>query len=80
MSDIKGYSISYSNGWLLSAMQVGGATGMVGDPSGRLRERERLPEDTLRENITGITGTLTRVFGSDEQLHPIRGSELPELK
>ena len=37
---------------------VGGATGMVGDPSGKSEERNLLDEETLRRNITGIRGQL----------------------
>src|ERR1700754_2433994 len=33
---------------------VGGATGMVGDPSGKSEERNLLSEDTLAANIEGI--------------------------
>ena len=33
---------------------VGGATGMVGDPSGKSAERNLLDEATLRENQAGV--------------------------
>ena len=33
---------------------VGGATGMVGDPSGKSAERNLLDETTLNENISSI--------------------------
>lgn len=33
---------------------VGGATGMVGDPSGKSEERNMLSEETLNKNISGI--------------------------
>jgi tyrosyl-tRNA synthetase len=33
---------------------VGGATGMVGDPSGKSQERNLLSEDTLQRNLKGI--------------------------
>ena len=39
---------------------VGGATGMVGDPSGKSEERNLLDEDTLRRNIAGIQGQLEK--------------------
>jgi tyrosyl-tRNA synthetase len=39
---------------------VGGATGMVGDPSGRSEERNLQGEDTLRDNVAGIRATLSR--------------------
>lgn len=39
---------------------VGGATGMVGDPSGKSQERNLLSEDTLTINIKGIQRQLER--------------------
>ncbi|MFC2175671.1 tyrosine--tRNA ligase [Bacteroidota bacterium] len=33
---------------------VGGATGMIGDPSGKSAERNLLDEDTLNKNIAGV--------------------------
>ncbi len=39
---------------------VGGATGMIGDPSGKSNERNLLDEDTLAKNIKGVKKTLER--------------------
>ncbi len=39
---------------------VGGATGMVGDPSGKAEERKLLDEDTLRHNQAGIRRQLEK--------------------
>jgi tyrosyl-tRNA synthetase len=39
---------------------VGGATGMIGDPSGKSAERDFLSEDTLRENQVGIQAQLEK--------------------
>src|SRR4029079_1454555 len=33
---------------------VGGATGMVGDPSGKSQERNLLSEEVLQKNLAGI--------------------------
>ena len=46
---------------------VGGATGMIGDPSGKSAERNLLNEDTLAKNIAGIKIQLERFidFNSD---------------
>jgi tyrosyl-tRNA synthetase len=44
---------------------VGGATGMVGDPSGRSEERNLQGEDTLRENVAGLRATLSRFLDFD---------------
>lgn len=39
---------------------VGGATGMIGDPSGKSLERNLLTEDTLRENEDGLKKQLAK--------------------
>lgn len=39
---------------------VGGATGMVGDPSGKSQERNLLDEATLQKNVEGITGQMKK--------------------
>ena len=39
---------------------VGGATGMIGDPSGKSNERNLLDEEILNKNITGVKATLER--------------------
>ena len=46
---------------------VGGATGMIGDPSGKSNERNLLDEPTLRHNQEAIRGQLSRFldFTSD---------------
>lgn len=46
---------------------IGGATGMIGDPSGKSQERNLLNEETLAHNINGIKKQLERFldFNSD---------------
>jgi tyrosyl-tRNA synthetase len=39
---------------------IGGATGMVGDPSGKSEERNLLDEATLNRNIAGVRGQLEK--------------------
>src|SRR5918912_3910125 len=39
---------------------VGGATGMVGDPSGKNEERNLLSEDVLQKNLKGIEKQLRK--------------------
>lgn len=39
---------------------VGGATGMVGDPSGKSAERNLLDSDTLNKNVEGIKNQLSK--------------------
>lgn len=47
-------------------MLVGGATGMIGDPSGKSEERNLLDEDTLKSNIEGITKQLGQFVRFDD--------------
>lgn len=44
---------------------IGGATGMIGDPSGKSDERNLLDEKTLNNNITGIKKVLSRFLDFD---------------
>ncbi len=41
---------------------VGGATGMIGDPSGRSTERNLLDRDTLAKNVAGLRAQLGRLL------------------
>ncbi len=52
---------------------VGGATGMIGDPSGKSDERNLLDEATLNHNVEGIKRVLSRFinFNSKESNAPI---------
>ncbi len=43
---------------------AGGATGMIGDPSGRSDERNLLDPETLTRNLSGIAGQLDRLGGA----------------
>lgn len=45
---------------------IGGATGMVGDPSGKSDERNLLDEATLQRNVEGIKRQLSRFLDFDE--------------
>jgi tyrosyl-tRNA synthetase len=45
---------------------IGGATGMVGDPSGKSAERNLLDEATLAKNIAGVKGQLERFLDFNE--------------
>lgn len=44
---------------------IGGATGMIGDPSMKSQERNLLDEETLRHNIAGIRAQLGRILDFD---------------
>lgn len=51
---------------------AGGATGMVGDPSGKSSERNLLTPDQLAHNIASIRGQLTRFLDFDTPANPAR--------
>lgn len=44
---------------------IGGATGMIGDPSGKSAERNLLDEETLRKNEAGVKKQLERFLDFD---------------
>jgi len=52
---------------------VGGATGMIGDPSGKSDERNLLDEVALAKNVAGIKSVLSRFldFNSNEANAPV---------
>ncbi len=52
---------------------VGGATGMIGDPSGKSDERNLLDEATLAHNVAGIKSVLSRFldFNSTKKNAPV---------
>jgi tyrosyl-tRNA synthetase len=45
---------------------VGGATGMIGDPSGKSEERNLLDDATLQTNVAGIRAQLSRLLDFDD--------------
>lgn len=47
---------------------IGGATGMIGDPSGKSTERNLLDEDRLRFNEQGLKNQLSRFLSFDKNL------------
>jgi tyrosyl-tRNA synthetase len=47
---------------------VGGATGMVGDPSGKSEERNLLSEETLQFNLAGVKKQLTHFLNFDPSM------------
>lgn len=46
---------------------IGGATGMIGDPSGKSQERQLLDEDTLRHNEEALKEQLSKFLDFDGQ-------------
>lgn len=49
---------------------VGGATGMIGDPSGKTSERQLLTEDQVQRNLEGIRENLSRFLDFDHPTAP----------
>ncbi|MBY0535537.1 MAG: tyrosine--tRNA ligase [Chitinophagaceae bacterium] len=47
---------------------VGGATGMIGDPSGKSEERNLLSEEQLQKNIAGVRKQLMQYLNFDSSL------------
>jgi tyrosyl-tRNA synthetase len=47
---------------------VGGATGMVGDPSGKSEERNLLSEETLNHNLAGVKRQLEKYLDFNPNL------------
>ncbi len=45
---------------------IGGATGMIGDPSGKTAERNLLTAETVERNAAGIRENLERLLASDD--------------
>ncbi|HWU88510.1 MAG TPA: tyrosine--tRNA ligase [Kofleriaceae bacterium] len=52
---------------------VGGATGMIGDPSGKSDERNLLDDATLATNLAGIRTQLSRLLDFDD---PVTGAAM----
>jgi len=51
---------------------VGGATGMVGDPSGKSKERNLLSEERLAHNVSCIHKQLSRFLDFDSKVNPAK--------
>ena len=52
---------------------MGGATGSIGDPSGRSTERQPLSSDTIRENVTHIKTQVRNFFHNGVEYATRRG-------
>src|SRR6267143_1893282 len=51
---------------------AGGATGSVGDPSGKTAERQLLTNEVLERNIASLKEQLTRLLDFDTRTNPAR--------
>lgn len=48
-------------------MKIGGATALIGDPSGKSSERIALPEERVKDNIDVIAENITRIFQNHQK-------------
>ncbi len=48
-------------------IKIGGATALIGDPSGKSSERIALPEENVKENTNVIGENITRIFQNHEK-------------
>jgi tyrosyl-tRNA synthetase len=51
---------------------AGGATGMIGDPSGKANERKLLSTEEVRQNLEGVRENLSRFLDFDHPAAPAR--------
>jgi tyrosyl-tRNA synthetase len=51
---------------------AGGATGSIGDPSGKTQERQLLTKEVLLGNIASVKGQLTKLLDFDTKQNPAR--------
>ncbi len=51
---------------------AGGGTGMIGDPSGKVQERQLLSRDEVEANVVSIRGQLERFLDFDVEINPAR--------
>ncbi len=53
----------------------------MGDPSGRLKEREQLSQEAMERNLAGLMEIITRVFRNDQEVYAREGGkELEEVQ
>src|SRR5216110_383759 len=51
---------------------AGGATGSIGDPSGKTQERQLLTKDVIASNISSVKEQLKRLLDFDTKTNPAR--------
>ncbi|XP_063961290.1 tyrosine--tRNA ligase, mitochondrial-like [Lytechinus pictus] len=59
---------------------IGGATALIGDPSGKSTEREALHPDLVERNAESIHQSLQRIFTNHERLLWKRDKTLPDIR
>lgn len=65
----------------VNIIQLGGATGQIGDPSGRSTDRVALQKNVIHENISSIKKNLETVFENHKKyIWSDDGSKLKPIK
>ncbi|KAJ8318210.1 hypothetical protein KUTeg_003301, partial [Tegillarca granosa] len=59
---------------------IGGATALIGDPSGRTKDRSPMTAEEIENNIISITESLHRIFNNHQQYIWSKNKPLPEVK
>jgi tyrosyl-tRNA synthetase len=49
-------------------LKVGGATGLIGDPSGKSEERQLLSEETVQYNLKSISNLIRKILGPNTKV------------
>lgn len=60
-----------------SPLQIGGATGSIGDPSGRSSERNFLDDEVFNKNVAAITSQIHRFFARGQEYSRSRRGASP---
>lgn len=60
--------------------QLGGATALIGDPSGRTKDRPPMTAEEIENNIISITESLHRIFDNHKEYIWNKKKTLPEMK
>ncbi|XP_040582785.1 tyrosine--tRNA ligase, mitochondrial [Lepeophtheirus salmonis] len=58
---------------------IGGATGRIGDPSGKKEERSLLSEETVEKNVEGISQNIQNIFNNYKKYFSHKQEELEPL-
>ena len=62
------------------SQQVGGATALIGDPTGKTKDRVPMDRDVVAENVESITHSIKRIFHNHEKYFWHNKRELPRAR
>ena len=69
-----------SNSNCIYIFQIGGATGLVGDPSGRNTERQIMSDSIIAKNLASIEQQICRLFKNHADIFWKKKKHTAELK